>query len=283
MEFLIKGIYSLVMAGALFFVVSCSGESENAVDDDPIEKEELVADLKVMTYNIHLANPPSAGDKRDLQAIANVIKDANPDLVTLQEVDQFTERSGKNIDQAVELGKLTGMNAFFVKAMDVLGGGAYGIAILSKKPILESEAYELNAHPNVGGETRALAVVQIEIKEGVKLHFAGTHLDHRSEENRIFQGTQLNNVLLKKTDPVILAGDFNAPPPTKTVEFFDQDYVRSCRHNCAPTFPAVNSQSAIDFIMYKKGDAIEFLTHKVIQENYASDHLPVIAEVSLKD
>lgn len=62
------------------------------------------------------------------------ITNLQPDLVALQEVDQKTGRSS-GIDQAAELGHLTGMHWVFGKAMDYQGGG-YGLAVLSRFPIL---------------------------------------------------------------------------------------------------------------------------------------------------
>ena len=279
-----KILIQIFILGALFLLQGCI---KNEVPNNKIEKEvpnsnAELPDFKVMTYNIHMANPPFSGDKRDLPAIAKVINEAKPDFVALQEVDYNTERSGNDIHQAQALGKLTEMNFYFVKAMDVFGGGEYGIALLSKYPIIEAKGYELPSDPNVGGETRALGIIKISLPNGRKINFAGTHLDHKSEQNRIYQGKILNNILQSEDFPVILAGDFNAGPRSITLDFFENDYNRTCRHNCPPTFPAVTPKSAIDFIMYRKKDNISVVSHKVIHETYASDHLPVIAGLKLE-
>src|SRR5687767_3450568 len=73
--------------------------------------------LKILCYNIHHASPPSKPGSIDLDAIAKVIMDHQPDLVALQEVDVFTGRSGP-YNQAEELGKRTGMSAYFFKAIN---------------------------------------------------------------------------------------------------------------------------------------------------------------------
>ncbi|WP_224998258.1 endonuclease/exonuclease/phosphatase family protein [Cesiribacter sp. SM1] len=274
-----ENISTLFLAILAMFFCACSTDDalediEQDVNDTTVVAEE--ADLRVMTYNIHLANPPAAGEKRDLPAIARVINSEMPDLVALQEVDVYTERSGLDVHQAKALGELTNMYAYHVKAMDVFGGGAYGEAILSRFPILDSAGYELRADPAVGGETRALAVVKVALPDGREVVFAGTHLDHRSEQNRLYQGDRIRKILQREELPVILAGDFNAVPQTATVDYFDNYYTRSCRHNCSPTFPARNPQSAIDFIMHRKDADIEVVSHKTIFESYASDHLPVV-------
>ena len=49
--------------------------------------------LKLMTYNIKNAN--GMDDVCNFQRIANVINNASPDVVAIQEVDSMTKRSGQ--------------------------------------------------------------------------------------------------------------------------------------------------------------------------------------------
>src|SRR5690606_40296823 len=86
----------------------------------------------------------------------------------LQEVDVNTIRSGKGINQAAELARLTGMNYFFVKGIDYQGGD-YGVGILSKFPILETDSLRLPMKEGAGGEPRVLAMVTVEPAKGKKL------------------------------------------------------------------------------------------------------------------
>src|SRR5690606_28018267 len=103
-------------------------------------------------YNIHHANPPSKPALIDIDAIARAIKDQDPDLVALQEVDVNTQRSGK-FNQAEEIARRLGMSFFFAKAIDH-GGGDYGVAILSKFPMSETAIHSLPTEPNTKGEPR---------------------------------------------------------------------------------------------------------------------------------
>ncbi|MCY2995293.1 MAG: hypothetical protein NTY19_46640 [Planctomycetota bacterium] len=84
--------------------------------------------IRVLTYNIQ--HGEGTDGKIDLARTAAVIKRLTPDLAALQEVDKATTRS-RGVDQAAELGKLTGMHVAFGKAMD-FAGGRYGEAILSR-------------------------------------------------------------------------------------------------------------------------------------------------------
>lgn len=234
--------------------------------------------LRVMTYNIHHCNPPSEGSKIDVEAIAKVINKEKPDFVALQEVDINTERSGKGKNQAKLLAELTGMKFFFSKAIDHQGGD-YGVAVLSRFPITDSLRYILPIDNSIGGEQRTIAAVTAEVAKGKKVIFASTHLDLK-EQNRLTQAALIVQHFGNKDIPVILGGDFNATPDSKVISYFDQYFTRSCK-DCAPTIPVDKPNRTIDFIMYKSKTVINSLSTKVIDEQYASDHLPVVVELEL--
>jgi len=237
--------------------------------------------IKVMTYNIHHANPPSENGKIDMAAIARVINQEKPDLVALQEVDIFTERSGKKLDQALELARLTGMKSFFMKALDYQGG-AYGIAVLSKHPILDSAGYLLPRDPALGGENRAVAAITVQLPGNKKIIFATTHLDLEAG-NRLSQAKALIGHFEKSGLPMVLGGDFNALKGSPVIDLFDQHFTRTCLDDCAPTIPVVNPNRTIDFIMYKPTSRFKVMNTRVIDEQYASDHLPVVVELEIVD
>lgn len=97
--------------------------------------------------------------------MAEVVRTAGADIVLLQEVDRNTVRSG-NVDQVAELTRLTGMHAQFGKSLDYQGG-EYGIAILSRWPIIAREVVDLKVTPpqvRAGGSTepRVALVVTID-------------------------------------------------------------------------------------------------------------------------
>lgn len=233
--------------------------------------------LKVMTYNIHHANPPSKPDVIDMQAIAHVINNYQPDLVALQEVDVNNRRSGESLDQAAELGKLTGMEHFFVKGIDY-EGGAYGIAVLSRLPILNADSLRLPMEQNSGGEPRVMAIITVETESGDSLLFACTHLDLK-EENRMLQANAITAHFNKRLLPVIIGGDFNAKPGSDVINHFDKYFKRSSvPGKAAFTIPEKQPNREIDFIMYKSKGAFKPVKHEVVKEPYASDHLPVYVE-----
>ncbi len=234
-------------------------------------------ELKVMTYNIHHANPPSRKDVIDIDAIVEVIKRENPDVIAMQELDRMVPRSG-NIDQAKIISQKTGMNYHFFKAIDYQGG-EYGVAIFSKlkmtkpKQIILPKAKEKS-------ETRTLGYVEIEHPSAKKITFACTHLCVESEASRVIQVKAIQAELGKITQPVILCGDLNSSQGSESITLLQQQFRNSCTDNCGFTIPAINPSKNIDFILTKNANW-QVKDYHVVDETYASDHRPVIATFSI--
>lgn len=228
--------------------------------------------MRVMTYNIH--HGEGVDGRLDLERIAAVITNAAPDLVALQEVDNQTRRTG-GVDQAAELGRLTGMHAVFGKALDYQGGG-YGLAVLSRWPVSYHETHPLPSPEP--GEPRALLATKIEAGEtGPVIWFASTHLDHRSETNRLAQARRIDQILSDKgTEPVLLGGDFNARPESPVMEVFTQYWLDASALDPQPTIPSRNPRRRIDYILYRPPTKWKPISTRVIHAPAASDHLPVM-------
>ena len=256
----------------LFFVVaimSCTVKQQTAARSA----------LTVMTYNIHHANPPSKPNFIDVDAIAAVINKQQPDIVALQEVDVNTRRSGLN--EASLLAEKTKMNFYFAKAIDH-DGGDYGVAILSKYSLSNGTTHKLPTLAGTNGEPRVLATANITVN-GKKLTIACTHLDaQRNDTNRVLQVNTIADILQKEQNPVILAGDLNAPPGSTVINTLDKHFLRTCLQNCAFTIPVTVPTKEIDFIAVKPSDAFSIQSHRVIEEKYASDHFPVVAHLGIK-
>lgn len=239
--------------------------------------------LRVLTYNIHHANPPSKPDFIDIDAIAAVINQQKPDIVALQEIDARTTRSGKDLHESEQLAAKTGMSSYFAKGIDY-GGGEYGIAILSKYPMANMKRYPLPTIESTKGEPRVLATAEITLPGNKKILFACTHLDAQAKDtNRVVQITRILEILKAQTLPVILAGDLNANPASATISILDSYFTRSCiTSDCPFTIPVINPRKTIDFIAYAPANRFGVKLHRVIDEKYASDHLPVFAVFSIK-
>jgi endonuclease/exonuclease/phosphatase family metal-dependent hydrolase len=257
---------------ACLCLASCAVKQYNT---QPTQKDAIT----IMTYNIHHANPPSKAGVIDVEAVAAAINKQRPDIVALQEVDVNTKRAGMN--EAVILAEKTKMNFYFAKAIDY-DGGEYGVAILSKYSLLSGTTYKLPTADGTNGEHRVLATAVIEVN-GKKLTIACTHLDaQRSDTNRVLQINAIVDILQKETNPVILSGDLNATPGGAVINTLDQHFTRTCITGCGFTIPQNTPTKTIDFISYSPAISFGVTSHTVIDEQYASDHLPVIATLQLK-
>ena len=263
-----------------FITILCScAQAQEPTSVTPADEEAEIIEgleIKVLSYNVHHCNPPGKPGLIDVDGIAKVISDSNADLVGLQEIDVNNERSGVHLDQAEQLAELTGMHFYFSKGIDYKGG-AYGSAILSKYPISEMETIPLPMES--GTEQRTLSVLTAKLPDGQKIRFANTHLDYTSDENALAQANAITFYFKDELRRIVLVGDFNAEAVSKTIAHLDEVFDRSCEQGCPPTIPVVNPRKTIDFIFYSSGIGIQTLLHEVIQEHYASDHLPVLAKL----
>ena len=263
-----------ILAGSLLLMTSCSARKVSS-------GKEGIGQLKVMSYNVHHCNPPAKPGVIDIAAIASVINDAKPDLVGLQEIDVNTGRSGKTVNQAAELARLTGMNYHFGKAIDH-DGGEYGVAILSKYPISDPRVFPLTSLADLKGEPRILLTANIRLASGRVIRFANTHLDaQKNPANRMAQIKDINVIASKENLPFIITGDFNAYPESEVIKTMEGVFKRTC-NECDPTIPADKPTKSIDFIAFKRQDPFRLVSHQVIAAPHPSDHLPVLSTLILK-
>ncbi len=267
----------LLWAFSGIVVVTCCycSASRQVTSMEPAHSE---SELSVLSYNIHHANPPAKPGVIDVNAIAAVINRIHPSLVALQEIDVYTHRSGANLHEAITIGQLTGMKVYFGKSIDY-DGGSYGVAVLSTFPVAEFIVHRLPTMEGTNGEPRVLAMARINLPSKGDCWFACTHLDaQKNDTNRIAQISEILSVFRDEPMPVILAGDLNAVPGSRVIDSLDAYFKRTCPDSCTQySIPNLQPNKVIDYIAVKPADAFRLLSHEVIDEQYASDHLPVLA------
>lgn len=230
--------------------------------------------LRLLTYNIKhgLGNDGNV----DLERSAAVINALAPDLVALQEVDSSVERTG-GIDQARRLGELTGMHAVFGDFMEYQGGH-YGMAILSRYPIVGSQNHRLPP----GEEPRSALAARVRVDDsGREIVFVGIHLYNTLEE-RLCQAKRVLDAMADETAPVILAGDFNSTPDSEVMSLIQGGWTLPEKGEDRLTFSSDDPRTEIDFIAYRPGDLFEILEYRVVDEPIASDHRPVLMVVRMR-
>src|SRR6185436_1536780 len=202
--------------------------------------------LRILTYNIH--HGEGTDGVLDLSRIASVINAANPDIVTLQEVDNDVPRTN-NVDQVDRLAELTGMQSYFAKARN-LDGGTYGNGVLIRQGIgiVSSQNFAL---PNPG-DTEPRVVAQLGLSFDLnpataEFNFFATHLAHDSPAGRQQSATYINNLVASSTMPSILAGDMNANPGSTAFNILDNQWIDAT--NIANS--GKNRSNQIDYVFYR--------------------------------
>lgn len=222
--------------------------------------------LTVVSYNIH----HGADASLDMNVIANCIKSVDADVVGIQEIDVCTKRlSGR--DTLKELKEALGFEyARFVKCIDYQGG-EYGIALLSKYPIVDFTEKQL--YYTAGCEQRSVGVAKIDA-DGHIFTFANTHLDLPSDDIRKKQLSEINE-LLKGNEPYLLTGDFNSENFSIFSEIENATPVITAENKIV-TFPG--KQITIDNIVCHND--IHVLSVSTLKESF-SDHYMLYAKIEL--
>ncbi len=133
------------------------------------------------------------------------------------------------------------------------------------------------------GETRSLAAVVVDV-QGVKIAFMTVHLDHRSDVDRRLQIEQMLAHTKKFEEyPIVFGRDFNMTPDNENFSLINKQFKTVTDHHPL-TYPQINPTRTLDYILLNER-AIELFDvgrYYAVDEKYASDHLPLIVELSLK-
>ncbi len=231
-------------------------------------------DIKVMSYNIH--HGISVNGRLDINAIAEVIRESGAHIIGLQEVDSRFVRSFFR-DQARELAEKLDMYYYFGENFSLLGAG-YGNAVLSKFPIVSASNLQLDSK----GEQRGVVSAKIDIY-GKEIDFLVTHLSL----NRSIRDTQLQQIkkYIELLDQeVILAGDFNCTPEAGEIMYIERklrEAGKELEKDELYTFVKRDGTPVrIDYIFLSPEIAISDL---YTIDSKVSDHLPVVADIRIKD
>lgn len=197
--------------------------------------------FSVMTYNIgylsgmtnnRVLRPPETFFAANLDTFIDMLAQARPDVIALQEVD-FASRRSYFMDQPGETARGAGYR-FAAEAVNwdrryvpfpywpprvQFGKIVSGQAVLSRFPIASHERVVLRRPPNpfyydAFYLDRLIQVVRIEIGEKT-LVVLNVHLEAFDRETREKQAREVLKVYraYKNDFPVLLLGDFNCVPP----------------------------------------------------------------------
>lgn len=167
------------------------------------------------------------------------------------------------------------MHGAFGKSLDYQGG-EYGIAILSRWPIVAHETVPLHIEPpqvRAGGSTepRVALVVTIQSPRG-PIRVVNTHLDASRDDAYRMQEAP---AVVAIAQDAIAGGDFNSEPDSRVHETVMRSGMHDawieCGRGRALTFPAIAPRKRIDYIFLRGG-----CKSASVIDTDASDHRPLL-------
>ncbi len=220
--------------------------------------------LRVASYNL------KSGLETNLDQVADAIGEISPDVIGLQEVDHFVHRTG-NVDQAKVLADRFGYQEIFAGAID-RGGGAYGIALLTRLPIESASRIDLQAtgtyEPRVAIDARVCVGPQA-------LRVVTTHADVIAATANV--ATLASRIAGGVGRGLIFMGDLNEGPtgggPKSMVRTGMVDVI-GLKAEGITFWP---NKSRIDYL-FVDPPLREHVVSAAIDQNKASDHYPVYAD-----
>jgi endonuclease/exonuclease/phosphatase family metal-dependent hydrolase len=269
---------SRLLAGLfLSTAVACAPAStalrpERASAEAPRPRD--AGDLRVMTFNIQ-------SGLKGLDKVAGLIRSAAPDVVALQEVDVGSRRA-QGMNQPAVLAERTGLPYHAHFRTTDLYGGAYGVALLSRFPLVSLEQHALPV-PD-GTEPRTVAHVVLDM-EGTEVSVYVTHLTRMpfNSDVRLRQSVAILKLMQEDARPKLLLGDMNDTPDSRTVRLLKRElldvFALSGKGNSKThPLPAFLPGLRIDYVLASQ----RFMpkSSKVLRVK-ASDHYPVVADLAL--
>ena len=223
--------------------------------------------FRAMTWNIHGGVCPAG--RHDLQRAIDLILHHAPDIVAIQEVE------GRNRPGTTPFATLReALGGHAVEAATLRANdGCYGHMIASRWPLEEGTLHDISVP---GREPRAAITARVETPAGT-LRLLSAHLGLGWGERRA-QASRLAALARAGTDPLLALGDFNDWEPHGPVDRAFLGTLPSRTRGL--TFPARRPLFALDRI-YARPRAALLRSWTDRTARAASDHLPMIAEVTL--
>ena len=217
--------------------------------------------LRVMSYNVH-------GLRGDQRALAEVVREAEPDLLVVQEAPRRLRWRTRNaqLARAVDLVYVTG------------GAPSLGNVILSDLGVRPHGTWELRYPLTPGRHLRGAAFARC-TAGGTRFVVVGSHLSIDAAE-RPGQAELLKKALSDLDSPVVFAGDLNESSGGAAWRMIADGLVDAAGTDETATYPATGQRLDAVFV----DPRITVTGYRVIDSpaaRRASDHLPVMVELRL--
>ena len=212
----------------------------------------------------------------NLDRIADTVRNLDPDVVCLQEVDTNSLTNG-DTDECAYIARKTALIHSFTGRHYAIGPKSrplwcFGTSILSKFPLSDAQSFVFPFSFPTPRKGFVVARVQ---KDRIEYTVASVHFtwlnwlrknSHRNEARILFEK-------IHAREKLIFAGDFNIDLH-RLEEFKDMNIISGSE----PTHPSSAPKDAIDWIAISSD--LSFAEYRVLNTRL-SDHMPVFAKISL--
>eukprot|EP01102_Stenamoeba_stenopodia_P012751 TRINITY_DN4055_c0_g1_i1.p1 TRINITY_DN4055_c0_g1~~TRINITY_DN4055_c0_g1_i1.p1 ORF type:complete len:321 (-),score=58.10 TRINITY_DN4055_c0_g1_i1:175-1011(-) len=269
-----RSTYSSVLLAFVAFFVLCCCVVNAASSSSPPPTEVWVG----MTWNIKhgcTANSSTPNLHNDV----SVIVSQGPSLISVEEVDNSTTRSG--VDEPSYFAKELNMFASYHPTLNNFEGGEYGILTLSDTQ--PTQRFDLN-YTAKGNEVRgAVAILSQPTGLSSPFWWITTHLDANNETIAAEQAQEL----LQWKDTFVgtyfyaIAGDFNSSPSQPAYNIMSKElsdaWVLCQGAGSGNTFPSSSPSVRIDYIWVPSAFPGFSCLAITVVDTQASDHCPLVA------
>jgi endonuclease/exonuclease/phosphatase family metal-dependent hydrolase len=227
-------------------------------------------ELTLVTWNIH--SGVGTDGVFSLERIASVLREIAPDVIALQEVGDFRDKTAR-ADHAEHLARLLDRNLAFGPNL-TRGARPYGNALLTRFPIRHHRNDDLSYKR---AEPRGALRCDLEIAPGELLHVVSVHLGLGPRERKAQEKLLLETELLRgpARDPVVLCGDWNYLGTGRVASFAARGLddaalsLGSAQRTCPSPLPVFRFDRVFT-------NALVTPLAVRVHETRASDHLPLV-------
>lgn len=236
--------------------------------------------MRFLLYNIRYATGPrlhrsASSSGKNLERITAFLRDLEPDLVGLIEVDHGSYRSGGK-NQAELLAKSLGhYHSHSIKYEQD--------SFWRHVPVLKNQGNAFLTRDRIRDETfhffkRGMKrlVIELELQQ-VVVYLVHLALGARTRHQQL---SALYELIKKTERPCLVAGDFNMLwGETEIDMFLAATGLQNANVEGLPTYPSKNPHRHLDFILHSKG--IKIRNFQTPQVRF-SDHLPVLVDFDVE-
>ena len=212
-----------------------------------------------------------------LPEIARFIREVDPDVVGLVEVDVGSYRSGRQNQAELLANELGHYHSYRMKYRE-----EGGLGLGRRLPVLNKQANAFLTRDAIRRETFheftdgfKRLVIELEL-EDVRLFLVHLSLGFRARHSQL---AELHELIVRSEKPCIVAGDFNSHLGSRELRLFlAATGLTSANAKHLPTYPSWRPQRELDFICYSPQIRLQRFAVPPVT---LSDHLPLVCEFDL--